>query len=217
MNELQSVGSNTELPPSKARQRWKLAADLLPLIGFFGVFFLFGRDMIVATTGLLVGLLAQLTIYKLIHQLIPRWMKLLTVIALVFAAMTLLFRDPDFIKIRSSVTGFLVGCFLLGSVLIRKNILEIMLGELIIFPHHTWNVITVLWSLPIFANAGLNLVIGNQLPWFNWQFSDDVWMSYRFFGGFIVTALSFGVVLFYLFVTKQKPIFRDVGNTEGQQ
>ena len=179
------------------------------MIGFFGVFLILGRDMILATSGLLVGLLLQLVIYKLIHQPIPKWMKILTVVALVFAAMTLVFRDPDFIKIRSSVSGFLIGCFFVGSVLIKKNVLELMLGKMIVFPRKTWNMITLLWSVPVFLNAGLNLFLANLVPGINWQISDDMWMGYRAVSGFIVVGVSFGLVILYLVVTKQRPEFGD--------
>ena len=212
MNDESPTGPFDGLPETTAKRRWKTVADLLPAIGFFGVFLLFGRDMILATTGLLCGLIAQLVIYKLIRQAIPTWMKILTVIAFVFAVMTLLFRDPDFIKIRSSITGFLVGCFFVGSVLIRKNVLQLILGKMMLFPQRTWNVITVLWSLPIFVNAGLNLIIANQLPWLSWEFSDDAWMGYRFVSGFVVTGASILLVIVYLVATKQKPKMGGTGN-----
>lgn len=209
MSEPKRTFQTPDLPATAAKRRLKTLADLLPAIGFFGVFLILGRDMILATTGLLVGLLLQLAIYKLIRQPIPKWMKILTVIALVFAAMTLVFRDPDFIKIRSSVTGFLVGCFFVGSVLIKKNVLELMLGKMIVFPHKTWSMITLLWSVPFFLNAGLNLFMANLVPGINWQISDDMWMGYRAIGGLIVVGVSFGLVILYLVVTKQRPQFGD--------
>ncbi len=209
MNEPRQAFHNPDLPATAAKRRLKTLADLLPMIGFFGVFLILGRDMILATTGLLVGLLLQLVIYKLIHQPIPKWMKILTVVALVFAAMTLVFRDPDFIKIRSSVSGFLIGCFFVGSVLIKKNVLELMLGKMIVFQRKTWNMITLLWSVPIFLNAGLNLFLANLVPGINWQISDDMWMGYRAVSGFIVVGVSFGLVILYLVVTKQRPEFGD--------
>ena len=212
MNEPRQAFHNPDLPATAAKRRLKTLADLLPAIGFFGVFLILGRDMILATTGLLVGLLLQLVIYKLIHQPIPKWMKILTVVALVFAAMTLVFRDPDFIKIRSSVSGFLIGCFFVGSVLIKKNVLELMLGKMIVFPSKTWNMITLLWSVPIFLNAGLNLFFANLVPGINWQISDDMWMGYRAVSGFIVVGVSFGLVILYLVVTKQRPEFGDALN-----
>ena len=212
MSEPKEAFQTPSLPATAAKRRLKTLADLLPAIGFFGVFLLFGRDMILATTGLLVGLIVQLAIYKLISQPIPKWMKILTVIALVFAAMTLVFRDPDFIKIRSSISGFLIGCFFVGSVLIKKNVLELMLGKMIMFPSKTWNMITLLWSVPIFLNAGLNLFLANLVPGINWQISDDMWMGYRAISGFIVVGVSFGLVILYLVVTKQRPQFGDALN-----
>ena len=212
MSEPKQAFHTPDLPATTAKRRLKTLADLLPAIGFFGVFLLFGRDMILATTGLLVGLLAQLAIYKLIGQVIPKWMKILTVVALVFAAMTLVFRDPDFIKIRSSVSGFLIGCFLVGSVLIKKNVLELILGKMIMFPSRTWSVITLLWSVPIFLNAGLNLFLANLVPGIDWQISDDAWMGYRAISGFVVMGASFGLVILYLVFTKQRPEFSDAMN-----
>lgn len=213
MNEPKQAFQIPDLPATAAKRRLKTLADLLPAIGFFGVFLLLGRDMILATTGLLIGLVIQLAIYKLIRQPIPKWMKILTVIALVFAAMTLVFRDPDFIKIRASVSGFLIGCFFAGSVLIKKNVLEIMLGKMIMFPRRTWNMITLLWSVPIFLNAGLNLFLANLVPGINWHISDDVWMGYRAVGGFVVVGVSFGLVILYLVATKQRPQFGDAVNS----
>lgn len=188
---------------------WKTIADLLPVIGFFGVFFLFGRDIIWATAALVVGLLAQLAIYKLNRFEIPKWMLILTGVALAFATLTLLFQDPHFIKVRSSITGFLVGCFFLGSVLIKKNILKMIAGKVLIFPNRTWDHITILWSIPIFLNAAANLVMANLMPGVNFQFSDDVWMTYRALGAFVVVGCSFALVIGYCLLTKQRPRFGD--------
>lgn len=216
MSEPKQAIHSPDLPATTTKRRLKTLADLLPAIGFFGVFLLFGRDMILATTGLLVGLLTQLVIYKLIRQVIPTWMKILTFVALVFAAMTLVFRDPDFIKIRSSISGFLVGFFFIGSVLIKKNVLKIILGKMIVFPSRTWNVITLLWSIPIFLNAGLNLFLANLVPGFDWQISDDAWMGYRAISGFVVAGASFGLVILYLVITKQRPQFGDDSHTSEE-
>ncbi|MYD44661.1 MAG: hypothetical protein F4W90_12340 [Gammaproteobacteria bacterium] len=198
----------------QARQYLKTIADLLPAIGFFGVFFIYERDMIVATVGLASGLAVQLLIYAVIKEAIPTWMKVLTAIAFVFAGLTLLFNDPNFIKIRASISGFLIACFFAGSVLINKNVLQAILGKFLIFPQKTWNVVTLLWSVPIFGNALLNLFMANLLPWPNWAIADDTWMTYRFISGFFVTAASFGFVFLYLFLTKQKFEFQRPENDD---
>lgn len=190
----------------------KSAADLLPVIGFFGVFFFFGRDIMIATTGLVIGLCTQIVIYLLLRIPIPTWMKVLTGIGVFFAVITLLFNDPVFIKVRSTVTGTLVGCVFLGSVLIKKNILQMILRHVIDFPQKTWNMITMLWVIPIFGNAALNLVIANQMPGVDMEFSHDTWMTYRLVGGFVVVATSLALVAIYLYLTKQKPQFTIEGS-----
>ena len=205
----------SQLPdiPNTPLKRWvKFLADLLPTIGFFGVFLLFGRDLMHATAGLAGGLVLQLALYKVIGQRIPKWMKYLTGIAFAFAALTFALGDTDYIKLLSTVSGLLIGCVLVGSVLIKKNVFELILGKLIIFPTRTWNIITLLWSVPIFLNAGLNLVLANLIPWIDLQVSDDFWVGYRFVRGFISIAFSFGIVILYLVLTKQRPQFGDAVN-----
>ena len=191
---------------SKLQRNIKSVADLLPVFGFFGVFFFFGRDIMVATSGLVAGLCTQIVIYLILRIRIPTWMKVVTSIGLFFAVVTLIFDDPVFVKVRSSVTGSLIGLILIGSVLIKRNVLELILREFVHFPKPTWNAITILWSLPIFANAALNLVIANQMPGINMEFSHDTWMTYRLVSGFGVVLLSFGLIALYLILTRQKPM-----------
>ena len=184
--------------------KWKSIADFLPALGFFGLFFLFGRDMMTATAGLVVGLIAQIAIYKFRSIPIQTWMWIVLGIGVFFGALTLLFQNPTFIKLRPSIVGGLLGVLIVGSVLIKKNIFKGLLGRFLNYPTKTWNVVAILWSLPIFGNALLNLVIANQVPWWNLGFTDDFWVTYRLVGGFFVVGLSFGLVATYLFLTKQK-------------
>ena len=186
------------------QDKWKSIADFLPALGFFGVFFLFGRDMMTATAGLVIGLLAQIAIYKLRRIPIQTWMWIVLGIGVVFGALTLLFQNPTFIKLRPTIVGTLFGVFIVGSVLIKKNVFKVLLGRFLNYPNKTWNVVAILWSLPIFGNAMLNLVIANQVPWWNLGFTDDFWVTYRLVGGFVVLGVSLALVATYLLITKQK-------------
>ncbi len=216
MSDHQDPARASDSASSTIQQKLKAVADVLPAVGFFGVFFLLGRDLVFATVGLLVGLILQLAIYKLIRQAIPTWMKILTVVALVFATLTLLFQDPNFIKIRATVSGFIVGCVFAGSVLVNKNILQLLLGKMIVFPDRTWSVITLLSSIPLFLNAILNLFLGNLVPWVDWQVSDDIWVGYRAVSGFLVLGVGIALILSYLAITKQKPSLKHEANSSNK-
>ena len=182
---------------------WKTIADLMPAIGFFGVFFISGSDMIAATWGLIAGLLLQFLIYKVNSIPIPKWLLSLAVLALALAGLTLVFQDSGFIKLRPTIVGLLIASLLLGSVLLRRNIIKMIVGSMINFPDKTWNTIAVLWCLPLIANALLNLVMANLLPWPNFNFTDETWVFYRLVGGFVVTGLSLGLTIGYIILTKQ--------------
>lgn len=190
-----------------AINKWKSIADFLPALGFFGTFFLFERDLILATGGLLIGLLLQFAIYKIRGIPIQRWMWFILGIGLLFGALTLIFQNPTFIKIRPSILGTIFGLGIVGSVLLNKNVFEMLLNKAIPYPTRTWNIIAILWSIPLLLNAFLNLIIANQIPWWNLGFSDDAWMTYRVVGGFVVVGISLALVVGYLVLTKQKPEF----------
>ena len=186
-----------------AHNTWKTIADLLPAIGFFGVFFIAGRDMLPASWGLVAGIGLQLFIYKIQGIPIPKWMLGLSVFAVALAGLTLYFQDPYFIKLRPTFVGLLIAAVVIGSVLIRKNIFKALLGKVLAFPDRTWNMIAILWSVPIIINALLNLVMANILTWPNFNFEDDTWVYYRMVGGFVVTGVSLGLAVGYVILTKQ--------------
>ena len=71
--------------------------DYLPVIVFFGLYFLGGRDIMLATWGILIATTAQVTLGWLIWRKVQKMHLIVFVITLIFGSMTLCFQNDVFI------------------------------------------------------------------------------------------------------------------------
>lgn len=109
------------------------------------------------------------------------------VIIVVFGGASLAFHDDTFIKWKPTVLYWLFAAVLLASALLfKKNLIRAMMQHQISMPDAAWARLNLSW-IGFFALMGvLNLYIA-------FNFSNDVWVNFKLFGG-LGLMLAFVVV-----------------------
>ena len=164
----------------------RLLLEYGPLILFFLVNYQFGIYW--GTGVLVVSTLIALIISWMRDRHIPKLLAFGCLAVVIFGALTLIFEDETFIKIKPTVVSLIFASGLLLGLLARRNPLKAMLGEAVPFdvPDSAWRKLTMLWIAMFSSLAGANEVAWRTL-------STDAWVTFKVFG---LTGISlfFGVI-----------------------
>ena len=151
----------------------KMIADYLPLIVFFTLYKFY--DIFVATGSLIItSIFAVGLIYK-IEKRIPIVPLVTAILVSLFGGITLLLNDENFIKLKSTIIHLLFAAILLGSLLMKKNLLKILFKDHLHLRPEGWNKMTLQYGLLFLGLAGLNEFIRLTQ-------STDFWVSFKVFG-----------------------------------
>ncbi len=152
----------------------KLLYDFFPILLFFIAYKL---DGIYTATGVAIAAAAvQTGAFWLRHRRFEK-MHLVTFGLLVFfGGLTLLLRDPVFIKWKPSVVNWLFATVFLGSHWIGdKPVIERMMSHAIQAPSPVWLKLSWMW-IAFFISVGLlNLYVA-------YSFSEETWVNFKLFG-----------------------------------
>ncbi|MFP1684195.1 inner membrane-spanning protein YciB [Alloalcanivorax sp. C16-1] len=174
--------------------------DYLPVVVFFGLYFLSGRDIMLATWGIIAATSFQVIAGRLIWKRWHRLHLMVLAITLVFGGLTLLLRDDVFIKWRPSIISFVLAAVLLvGHFLRQRNLLQRLCEKLMIsgfgyvvaLPRRDWNRLNLAFILYFVGLGALNLYIA-------YNFSTDFWVNFKLFG-FTALQMVFYVGAFLYF------------------
>ncbi|MDO1558953.1 inner membrane-spanning protein YciB [Brevundimonas sp. 2R-24] len=155
------------------------AVDFGALLAFMGSFiFLRVRgveqaEAMIQATWVLVGasILALLVGWRVERRL--ALMPLITgVFALVFGALTLIFHNAEFVKIKLTVLNGMLAAALFGGVLLGKNPLKALLDGALTLPDAAWRTLTIRYGFYFLVVAIANEVVRNLG-------SEDQWMQFR--------------------------------------
>lgn len=172
----------------------KLALDLGPLILFFYAnsrpalfspliepFFpaivadASRAGIFVATAVFMAAVLVSLVVsYALIRRL-PVMPVVSAIIVVVFGGLTLFLHDDSFIKMKPTIIYVLFGAVLLGGLIFRKPLLEMVFDSVFHLSEEGWRKLTIRWSLFFFVMAVLNEIVWRTQ-------STDTWVSFKVFG-----------------------------------
>jgi intracellular septation protein len=120
-------------------------------------------------------------------------------VVFVFGTLTLYLRDDTFIKLKPTIVYLAFAAFLGGGLLLRKPVLEILLGSVFNLTEPGWRKLTARWALFFIAMAVLN-----ELVWRN--VSTDTWVSFKAFGFLPLT---------FLFALSQMPLMHRYSEAEA--
>jgi len=168
----------------------KFIADLFPVILFFAAYHLF--DIYVAT-GVAVGAaLIQVVVYRVKFGKVPTIQWVTLGLLVFFGGLTLLLRDPDFIKWKPTVVNWLFGlAFLLAPLFGSKTLVERMMGHAVSLPAAAWKRLNAAWAMFFILLGALNLYVA-------FSFEEAIWVNFKLFGLVGLTMLFALAQGFYL-------------------
>lgn len=145
-----------------------------------------------------VGIVAA-GLQTLVHWMIdgkPSKLHLITFFAfLIFGGMTLLLRDPVFIKWKPTIINVIFAIVFLGSTFFGdKTLLERMMGKSVQASKRVWHKLTLAWTTFFLFVAVLNIIVA-------YNFSESTWVNFKLFG---ILGLTFCfLVVQALYLSKQ--------------
>jgi intracellular septation protein len=153
----------------------KFFFDLLPVLAFFVAFQLAG--IYVATAVAIATTFVQVAWLKLRGKRVDAMLWASFVIIVVFGGATLVLKDETFIKWKPTVLYWLLGAVLGGAALVfRRNLIRAMLSEQVRLPDPVWNRLNWSWVGFFLFMGGLNLYVA-------YNYSTDLWVNFKLFGG----------------------------------
>ena len=170
----------------------KFLFDLFPVILFFVAFKL--ADIYVATGVAIGASVLQVAWLKLRGKRVDPMLWASLAIIGVFGGATLLLQDETFIKWKPTVLYWLFGAVLATSALVfRRNLIRSMLSEQMQLPDAVWSRLNLSW-------AGFFAFMGAANLYVAYNYSTDLWVNFKLFGG--VGLMLLFVVAQSLFLAK---------------
>ena len=153
----------------------KFLFDLFPVILFFVAFKL--ADIYVATGVAIGASVLQVAWLKLRGKRVDPMLWASLAIIGVFGGATLLLQNETFIKWKPTVLYWLFGAVLAASALVfRRNLIRTMLSEQMQLPDAVWSRLNLSW-------AGFFAFMGAANLYVAYNYSTDLWVNFKLFGG----------------------------------
>lgn len=136
-----------------------------------------------ATGVIMAGSVIAVALSWLMTRKVKPMLLITMVLALFFGGLTLLFRDPVFLKWKFSVIEWFLGLSLLVTPLLgKKPFIRLALEESIELPEAVWSRLNLMWALFFLFLGTLNVYV-------IYAFSTDVWVRFKMFGSIGLTLL----------------------------
>jgi intracellular septation protein len=191
----------TDTPSSTSKAR--LLVEYGPLVLFFVVNSKFG--IFYGTAALVAATILALGYSWVTTRRIPKILAFGCAAVVFFGALTLIFEDDTFIKIKPTVVSAAIAGLLLGGIMLGRNPLKAVMGEAMnmSLSSEVWTKLTWLWIV-MFSSMAL----ANEWAWRN--LTTDGWVNFKVFG---LTGISLGfAVVMAVFLSRQAT--GDDGNRE---
>ena len=170
----------TKPPRPRQNPALKLALEMGPLVLFFFSNAKFG--IFIATGVLMVGVVTALAASWLLTRHVPIMPLVTAVAVLVFGALTFIFQDEIFIKMKPTIVNTIFGSVLLIALAMGKPLLPVVLDSMMRLTETGWKILTLRWGLFFFLLAGLNEVVWRTQ-------TTDFWVSFKVFGTMPITVV----------------------------
>jgi len=178
----------------------KLLFDLFPVILFFVTFKFSGNNpeaaadlvgtllgsaavdvkqapILLATIVVIVATVAQIAWVHFRHGKVDKMLWVSLVLVTVFGGMTLIFQDETFIKWKPTILYWVfAGTMAFSALVLKKNPIKAMLGEQMTLPEPVWDKVNLSWIAFFLFMGALNLIVA-------FNFSTDIWVDFKLFGG----------------------------------
>lgn len=152
----------------------QLLFDFLPLIAFFAAYAIY--DLYVATATIMVVIALQIAYQWFRHRKVNNMLLISGVLVWVFGGITLILRDPDFIKWKVTVVNWLFAAAFLGSQFFSpKTFTERLMGHVASLEPRLWRQLNILWVVNFAVLGALNLYV-------MYNFDEQIWVYFKTWG-----------------------------------
>lgn len=156
----------------------QLFYEIFPVFLFFVAFKFYG--IYAATVVGIVTTLLQVLFTRCWQKAWDKKQLITLGVFLFFGGMTLYFHNPIFIKWKPTVIFWIFSLLILGSQLFtQKPLMQRLLGNMLqdkaIVPVRVWKRINLIWGLFFILLGSVNLYVA-------YNFSNDVWVNFKFYG-----------------------------------
>jgi intracellular septation protein len=167
----------------------KHAVEYGPIVLFFISYKIWG---LMPATAVLVAASVAATVVGYIRAGRLPWAPIITTaIVVVFGLLTLIFHDDSFIKMKPTVVYTLFAVTLWGGLLLRKPLMERLMGTSIKMDHAGWRKLEARFALFCIGMAVLNEIVWRTQ-------TENFWVDYKF-GSIFLT---------FLFMATQLPMIK---------
>ncbi len=177
-----------------------LLIDLIPIIVFYAAYNIPVADVppiFVATAAAIPASVIQVFAYRLKFGHYRKMHLFILVMIVVFGGATLLLQDKRFIMLKPTVVNWLLALIVIGSHLLRKPLLRLLLDEmkgaasLGSLPAAVIARVNLLFGLSFFVVGAVNLYVATN-------YAESVWVRFRTFGIPLLDMLLMLPLVFYL-------------------
>ena len=148
----------------------KLAIELGPLLVFFGDNAAAG--IYIGTGAFMVATILSLGFAWWRYRKVPIMPLVSAALVLTFGGLTLYLHDDTFIKLKPTIVYTLFAVLLLGGLVFRKPVLELLFGPVFNLTGEGWRKLSLRWAVFFLAMAVIN-----EFVWRN--FSTNIWVSFK--------------------------------------
>jgi intracellular septation protein len=168
----------------------KFLFDLFPIVLFFAAYKMY--DIYVATAVAIGAAFLQTGLFWLRHRKFEKMHVITLGILVVFGGLTLILRDPVFIKWKPTVVNWLFGATFLASRFFgERTLIERMMGHAITVPAPIWLRLNWAWVLFFIAMGIINIYVA-------YTYSEETWVNFKLFGMMGMTLVFVFAQAFYL-------------------
>lgn len=153
----------------------KTFLEYLPLIVFFIAFKLVGNNLVEATKYLVASSIASLVFVYFYEKTAPKIMVYSTALVVACGLITIIAKDPIFIKMKPTILYLIFASLLYGSLYKKKLVFKDLLGHTIELSDKTWSIFSKRFIYFFLFSAALNECV--------WRVSSEsFWIKFKLIG-----------------------------------
>lgn len=148
--------------------------DFLPLVVFFVVYKLY--DIYIASGALIAATALALIFTWFKYRKVEKMTLITFAMVAIFGTLTLVFHNDLFIKWKVTVIYALFsGALLISQLVLKKPLIQRMLGKELSLPDHVWRTLNMAWALFFLLCGLVNIYVAFWLP-------QELWVNFKVFG-----------------------------------
>ncbi len=165
--------TKTQENPKKKNNKIQAFADYAPLLIFFIIYKF--SNIFVATASLIVTSSLALGLVYFIEKRVALMPLITAILVLFFGGATLILQDENLIKLKSTLIQILFASIFLGSLLLKKPVLQFIFKDHLKLQPRGWHIMTRNYAILFFVSAALNEFIRLTQ-------TTDFWVNFKVFG-----------------------------------